>query len=110
MNALVGTSIHTNPGVLGVHFVDNLVPLGLWIADNKTTEHLVCLLGFRNCIALLSLEDLFILKKRLLPDFLCSFGLVFRELKIGLHFPSNFGNSIPGHFDFRRQSFFLDNT
>ncbi len=34
-NALVGTSIHANPGVLGVHFVDNLVPLGLRIADKE---------------------------------------------------------------------------
>ncbi len=79
VNALVGTSIHANPGVLGVHFVDNLVPLGSRIADNKTTEHLVRLLGFDNCIALLSLEDLLVLRKCLLPDFLCGFCLIFRE-------------------------------
>jgi hypothetical protein len=57
-NALVRTSIHTNPGVLGVHFVDNLVPLSSRIAGDKTTENLVCLLGFGDCDALLSLEDL----------------------------------------------------
>ncbi len=52
-------------------------------------------------------QDLFILGKHLLPDFLRGFGLVFRELKIGLHFPSNLENSIPGHFDLRPQPFFL---
>jgi hypothetical protein len=102
VNALDGTSIHANPGVLGVHFVDNLVPLGSRIANNKTTEHLVCLLGFGDRVALLSLEDLLVLGKRLLLDFLRGFCLVFRELKVGLHFPSNFKNSIPGHLNFRR--------
>jgi hypothetical protein len=106
-NALVGTSIHANPGVLGVHFIDNLVPLGSWITDDKATEHLICLLGFGNCKALLSLEELFVLRKHLLPDFLRGFGLVFRELEIGLHFPLNFNSSNPGHLDVRRQSFFL---
>jgi hypothetical protein len=109
-NALIRTSIHANPGVLGVHFVGNLVPLNLRIADNKATEHLVRLLGFGDRKALLSLEDLHVLGKHLPPDFLCSFGLVFRELEIGLHFSSNFENRIPGHLDIRRQSFFLDNT
>jgi hypothetical protein len=37
-NTLVGTSIHADPGVLGVHLVENLVPLGSRIAVNKTTE------------------------------------------------------------------------
>ncbi len=64
--ALVGNSVHVDPGVLGVHLMDNLVPLGLWIADDKTTEHLVCLLGLGNCIALLGLEDLLVLGKHLL--------------------------------------------
>jgi hypothetical protein len=94
------------PGVLGMHFVDNLVPLNLRIADNKTMEHLVCLLGFGDRVTLLRLEDLFILGKYLLLDSLHGLGLIFRALKIGLHFPSNFDNSIPGHFDFRRQPFF----
>ena len=109
-NALVRTSIHTNPGVLGMNFVKNLVPLSSWIADGQTMEHLVYLLGLCNRITLLRLEDLFILGKHLLPDFLCGFCLVFRELKIGLHFPSNFENSIPGHLDIRHQSFFPNNT
>ena len=74
-NALVRTSIHTNPGVLGVHLVDNLVPLGSRIADNKTTEHLVRLLGFGNREALLGLEGLLVLGKHLLLDFLHSFCL-----------------------------------
>jgi hypothetical protein len=107
VNALVGTFIHANPGVLGVHFMDSLVPLGLRITDDEITEHLVRLLSFGNGITLFSLEDLLVLGKHLLPDFLCGFCLVFRELKIGLHLPSNFENSIPGHFNFRRQFFFL---
>jgi hypothetical protein len=78
-NALVGTSIHANPGVLGVHFVVNHVPLGSRIANNEITKHLVCLLGFGNCESLLVLEDLLVLGKHLLPDFLCGFCLVFRE-------------------------------
>jgi hypothetical protein len=78
-NALVETSIHANPEVLGVHFMDNLVPLGLWITNDKTTEHLVRLLRFGNREALFGLEDLLVLRKHLLPDFLCDFCLVFRE-------------------------------
>jgi hypothetical protein len=57
-----------------VHFVDNLVPLSSRITKDETTEHLVCLLGFGNRKALLSIEDLFILGKRLLLDFLRGFG------------------------------------
>ena len=78
-NALVGSSIHANPRVLGVHLMDNLVPLSLRIADDETMEYLVCLLGFGNCNLLLSLKDLFMFGKRLLPNFLRGFGLVFRE-------------------------------
>jgi hypothetical protein len=54
--ALVGTSINPDPGVLGVHFVNNLVPLGLQIADDKQMEHLECLLGFGDCKDLLALR------------------------------------------------------
>ncbi len=97
-NTLVGTSIHANPGVLGVHLVDNLVPMGLRIANNETTEHFECFLGVGDCNLFLDLEDHVELRKRLLQDFLRGFGLVFRELEIGLHFPSNFNNCIPGHF------------
>jgi hypothetical protein len=77
--ALVRTFIHANPGVLGVHLMDNLVPLSLWIANDETAEHLVRLLDFSNHDLLLSLEDLFIFGKHLLQNFLCGFGLVFRE-------------------------------
>ncbi len=108
--ALVGTSVNSNPGVLGVHFVDNLVPLGLRIANDKQTEHLECLLGLGNREDFLSLEDFFELRKRLLPKFLCGFSLVFGELKVRLHFPSNLKNSIPSFFDFRCQSFLLDDS
>jgi hypothetical protein len=108
MRALVGTSINSNPGVLGVHFVDKLVPLGSQIADDEQTEHLERLLGFRNRKDLLSLEDFRVLGKRLLLKFLCGFSLVFGELKIGLHFPSNLENIIPGHLNFRLRALLLD--
>ncbi len=84
--------------------------LGLWIADDKTMEHLVHLLGFGSRNLLLGLEDLVVLGKRLFPDSLHGFGLVFRELEIGLHFLSNFDNCIPGHFNIRCQSFFLNDA
>ncbi len=100
-NTFVGTSIHSNPGVLGVHLMDNLVPLGLQIADKKTTEHLVRFLGFGDHNLLRSLEDLVVFGKHLLLDFLRGFGLIIRELEIGLHFPLNFDNCIPGHFNIR---------
>ncbi len=67
-------------------------------------------MGFGNRKDLLSLEDLVVLGKHLLPDFLRGFGLIFRELEIGLHSPSNFDNRIPGHFNIRHQSFFLDDA
>jgi hypothetical protein len=73
-----------------MHLMDNLVPLSSRIANNETTEHLVHLLDFDNCETLLDLEDFFIFRKCLLLNFLCSFSLVFRELKIRLHFSSNF--------------------
>jgi hypothetical protein len=103
--ALVGTSVNSDPRLLGVHFMDNLVPLGSRIADDEQTERL---LGFGDRKDLLSLEDFLVLGKRLLSKFLCGFSLVFGELKVGLHFPSNLKNSIPGLFDFRRQSLLLD--
>ncbi len=45
VNALVGLAIHTNPGVLCVHFIHNSVPLRLRLADDKATEQLVSLPG-----------------------------------------------------------------
>ncbi len=35
--ALVWLAIHANPWILGVHFLDNLIPLSLQIADDETT-------------------------------------------------------------------------
>jgi hypothetical protein len=75
-----------DPGVLGVHLVDNLVPLSLQIPDNKATELFIHLLSFSNRETLLDLEELFVFGKHLLLNFLPSFGLDFRELKIGLLF------------------------
>ncbi len=69
-----------------MHLVDNLVPLSLRIANNKTMEHFVCLLGFSDRETLLGLGDFFIFRKGLLPNFLLSFSLVFKELKKGLIF------------------------
>ncbi len=109
-NTLVGTSIHADPGVLGVYLVDNLVPLGLRIADDETMENLVRLLGFSDCENLLCLEDLLVHGKRLLLDLLRGFCLVFREDKIGLHFPSHLSNRIPSHLDLRHQSFLLNDA
>jgi hypothetical protein len=43
--AFVRLAIHANPGVLGVHLVYDLVPLHSCLANNKTTEQLVCLQG-----------------------------------------------------------------
>jgi hypothetical protein len=34
-NSLVGNPIHSDPRVLGVHLLDNLIPLGLLVTDNK---------------------------------------------------------------------------
>jgi hypothetical protein len=63
----VRIAIHTNPGVLGVHLVHNLVPLRLRLTDNKTTEQLVRLQGLRDCKfgrgleVFLDLNELFLL-------------------------------------------------
>ncbi len=34
-NSLVGNPVDSDPWVLGVHFLDNLVPLGALVADNE---------------------------------------------------------------------------
>jgi hypothetical protein len=39
--AFVWIAVHANLWVLGMHFVDNLVPLSLQIPDDKTTKHFV---------------------------------------------------------------------
>ncbi len=64
-----------------MHLVDNPVPLSLRIADNKTREHFISLLGFSDRNTLFGLEDSFVFGKRLLPNLLLSFCLVFRELE-----------------------------
>jgi hypothetical protein len=110
MNALVRTSIYSNPGVLGVHFLDNFVPLGLLVTNNKQTEHLVCLLRFGNSNDLLSLEDLFKPVKHLLLELLGFFSFVLGEVELGHHLLSNLKNSMPGHLDFGCQSFLLDDA
>ncbi len=47
--AFVRLTIHTTPGVLGVHFVHNLVPLRSRLADDKTMEQLVRLQSLCYC-------------------------------------------------------------
>ena len=91
-----------------MHLVDNLVLLSLRIAGNKTLEHFVSLLGFSNRDTLLGLEDFFVFGKHLLPNFLLSFSLVFRELKKGLHFPSNLNQSLKGLLYVRCHPFLID--
>ncbi len=84
--AFVWTSVHTNPGVLGVHLVDNPVPLSSQITNDKTMEHFISLPGFSNRDTFLGFEDFFLFGKQLLPNFLHSFCLVFREIKKRIHF------------------------
>jgi hypothetical protein len=66
-----------------MHLVDNLVPLSSRIADDEAMENFISLLGFSNRNTLLGLKELFVFRKRLLPNFLLSFSLDFRELKKG---------------------------
>jgi hypothetical protein len=109
-SALVLTSVHTNPGVLGMHLVDNLVSLSLRITKDKTTEHFISLLGFSGRDTLLGLDDFFVFGKQLLPNFLLSFCLIFGELKKRLHFPSNFNQSMKGLLYVCCHSFLIDDA
>jgi hypothetical protein len=47
-NSLVGDTVHSDPGILGVHFLHNLVPMGLLVPNNKQAEHLVGLACHNN--------------------------------------------------------------
>jgi hypothetical protein len=47
--AFVLLTVHTYPRVLALHFLHNRVPFHLRLADDITTEQLVCLEGLRYC-------------------------------------------------------------
>jgi hypothetical protein len=49
MKALMRLSVDAYPGVLGMHFLDNLVPLHLRLTDDEATEQLVSLQGLCPC-------------------------------------------------------------
>jgi hypothetical protein len=74
--------------------MDKLVPLSLQIADDKTMEHFVSLLGFSNHDTLLGFEDFLVFKKLLPPILFLGFCLVIREFEEWLHFPSNFNQRL----------------
>ena len=79
--AMVSLAIHANPQILGVHFMHNLVPLHLRLANDEATEQLICLLGFCNRKIALGLEDFLVIKKLLLALLLLGLSLVVRELE-----------------------------
>jgi hypothetical protein len=82
--AMVSLAIHANPQILGVHFMHNLVPLHLRLANDEATEQLVSLLGLCNCKIALGLEgllDLKNLKKLLLALLLLGLCLVVWKLE-----------------------------
>ncbi len=81
MNPLVGFAIHTNPGVLCVHFIDDDVPLSSRLANDKAMEQFVRLLGHFNSEGFLGLEGLIELVELLLSCFFRSCSLVFREIE-----------------------------
>jgi hypothetical protein len=56
VEAFVRLAIHTNPGVLGVHLMYNIVPLRLRLANNKTTEQPVHLQDLHHCKLVSGLE------------------------------------------------------
>jgi hypothetical protein len=108
--ALVWIDVQANPRVLGMYFADNPVPLSLWIAEAKTTEHFVSLLGFSNHNTLLGLDDFLVLEKLLLPILFLGFCLIIRELKEWLHFPSNFNQSLKSLPNIPFHPFLLDDA
>jgi hypothetical protein len=70
---LVRLAVHANPWILGVHLVNDPVPLHLRLANNEAAEQLICLLGLCNREVLLGLEDfLELVKLVLLFLFFCS--------------------------------------
>jgi hypothetical protein len=95
-----------------MHLVDNLFPLSLRIADNKTTEHFINLLCFSDRVTLLGLEISLYLESVL---FQISFSAsvlfsVFRELKKRLHFPSDFNQSLKGLLYVQCHSVLINNA
>jgi hypothetical protein len=108
--AIVWLAIHADPWVLGMHFVNNLVPLSLHIADDETTEHFISLLGFSDHDTLLGLENFLVFEKFLLPILFLGFCLIIREFKEWLHFPSYFNQSLKSLPNVRFHPFFLNDV
>jgi hypothetical protein len=71
-NSLVGDTIHADPRIFGVHFLHNLVPLGLLVPNNKQAEHLICLASHHNRSAFLCLEVPLNCSREALQSFLAS--------------------------------------
>jgi hypothetical protein len=75
--AFVQLSIDTYPGVLGVHFFDNLVPLHSRLTNNEATKQLVGLQGLCPCKFTGSLQMFLDCLEFILPLILLSFCLAF---------------------------------
>jgi hypothetical protein len=94
--AFVRLAIHTNSGVLGVHFVHNLVLLCLCLANNKTTEQLVRLQGLCHHKLALGLEFFLDLSELLPLLILPSLCLAFWGLEEWFQLLPNINHNLKG--------------
>ncbi len=108
-NSLAGDTIHANPGILGVHLLHNLIPLGLLVPNNKQAEHLVGLACHSNRCALICLEDALELFYGSLAKFLGFLRLVGQNLQKRRHFLPDGRERQPGCLDFFCHSLLLNN-
>jgi hypothetical protein len=102
----VGDTIHANPRILGVHFLHNLVPLGLLVTNNEQVGHLIRLASHCNCSAFLCLEDALELFQGSEAKLLGFFGLVGRLLENRRHFLPDGRERQRGRLDFAAVPFF----
>ncbi len=91
-----------------MHFLNNLVPLGLLVANNKQAKHLVRLASHHNCSDFLCLENVLELVKGGTAECLGFFRFVGRELEIRHHFLPDVMDHQPDRLDFCHHSFLLD--
>jgi hypothetical protein len=110
MNSLMGDTVHTNPGILGVHLLHNLVPVGSLVPNDKQAKHLIGLACHSNCCALFCLEDALVLFHRSLVEFLGFLGLVGRDLQERRHFLPGGRERQPGRLDFLCEPFLLNDA
>ncbi len=98
LDSLVGFAVDANPGILHVHLIHDPVPLRSRLVDNEATEQFICLLGLINRKGFLGLEGLVQIGELLLPCFLLSWSLVFREVEERAHLLPDFHQCCEGFF------------